>query len=139
MNKKLIIIIVAVLVVVGLGAVAAIVLLGGGDKEKPIVYFEYALDEEYSNLADVENPKIVKYKVTIQYTDEALLENLDKNKTQIRNNIDEIMRATMSEDVSKPNGKQRLREKIQSMVIELLESDEEVISDVFIQPFVIQG
>lgn len=139
MNKKLIIIIVAVLVVVGLGAVAAIVLLGGGDKEKPIVYFEYALDEEYSNLADVENPKIVKYKVTIQYTDEALLENLDKNKTQIRNNIDEIMRSTMSEDVSKPNGKQRLREKIQSMVIELLESDEEVISDVFIQPFVIQG
>lgn len=138
MNKKIIIIIVAVLLISVVGVVGAIVVLGG-DKEKPVVYFEYILDEEYSNLSDTEKPKIVKYKVTIEYTDEELLPILDKNKTQIRNNIDEIMRSTASEDLNKPNGKQRLREKIQTMVIEILESNEEVITNIYIQPFVIQG
>lgn len=57
----------------------------------------------------------------------------------IRNNIDEIMRATLAEDLAKTNGKQRLRDRIKNMIIEELESDEEVITNIYIQPFVIQG
>ncbi len=139
MNKKLIIIIAAVLLLVVVGVVVVVVVLGGEPKEEPIVYYEFALDEEYSNLADAENPKIVKYLVTIEYTNTEIEAELTTNKTQIRNNIDEIMRMTSSEDLSKPNGKQRLRERIRDMVIEVLESDEEVISNIYIQPFVIQG
>jgi flagellar basal body-associated protein FliL len=63
----------------------------------------------------------------------------EANKTKIRNNIDEIMRATLSTDIEKANGKQKLRDKIKDMVIEVLESDEETITNIYIQPFVIQG
>lgn len=139
MNKKMLIIIVAVVLVVIIGAAVAVFMLTRPPKEEPIVYYEYVLDEEYSNLADVDSKKIVKYQVTIEYTDVELLALLDQNKTKIRNNIDEIMRATSTEDIAKANGKQRLRDRIKDMVIEVLESDEEVITDIYIQPFVIQG
>lgn len=138
-NKKLLIIIIAVVGVLVIGGVAAVFLLSGDKGPKPIVYSEYTFDEEYSNLADENSQKIVKYQVTIEYTDEAFGDKIASNKTQIRNNIDEIMRATLSADIEKPNGKQKLRNRIRDMVIEVLESDEETISNVYIQPFVIQG
>lgn len=139
MNKKLLIIIIAVVLLLAVVGVAVVLLLMNMDKEKPVVYFEYVLEEEYSNLADTESPKIVKYRVTIEYTVEDLSEQLDQNKTKIRNNIDEIMRSTLSEDIAKANGKQRLRDRILSMVIDVLMSDEEVITNIYIQPFVVQG
>lgn len=49
------------------------------------------------------------------------------------------MRITSSEDIDKPNGKQRIRDRIKEMVIEVLDSDEETITDVYIQPFIVQG
>lgn len=139
MNKKLLIIIAVVVLLVIIGAVAAVVLLTGTPKEKPIVYYEYVLAEEYSNLADEASKKIIKYQVTIEYTVEKMGAVFEANKTKIRNNIDEIMRATLAEDLAKTNGKQRLRDRIKNMIIEELESDEEVITDIYIQPFVIQG
>lgn len=139
MNKKILIIIIAVvLLLVVVGAVVVFFMMNS-DKEEPIVYYEYLLDEEYSNLADSDSAKIVKYQVTIEYTNEELLEQLDINKTKIRNNIDEIMRSTLSEDIAKVNGKQRLRDRIRNMVIDVLESDEDTISNIYIQPFVVQG
>lgn len=139
MNKKMLIIIAAVVLVIIVGVVAVVLLLGGEKKEKPIVYYEFTLGEEYSNLADQESRKIVKYQITIEYTNEDFLAVLESNKTKIRNNIDEIMRATNSEDIEKTNGKQRLRDRIRNMVIEELESDEDTITNIYIQPFVIQG
>lgn len=139
MNKKMLIIIAAVVLVVIVGAVAAIFLLGGEKKEKPIVYYEYTLGEEYSNLADQASRKIVKYQITIEYTDQKFLPVLEANKTKIRNNIDEIMRATTSEEIERTNGKHRLRDRIRNMVIEELETDEDTITNIYIQPFVIQG
>ena len=139
MNKKLIMIIAAVVLVVIVGAVAAVFLLTGEKKEKPIVYYEYTFSEEYSNLADQASRKIVKYQITIEYTDSKFLPVLDANKTKIRNNIDEIMRATTSEEIERTNGKQRLRDRIRNMIIEELETDEDTITNIYIQPFVIQG
>ena len=139
MNKKMLIIIIAVVLLVVVGAVVAVVLLTREPKEEPLVYYEYTFDEEYSNLADEASKKIVKYVVTIEYTSEDMTAVFDKNKTKIRNNIDEIMRATTSEEIEKTNGKQRLRDRIKDMVIEVLESDEEVITNIYLQPFVIQG
>lgn len=139
MNKKVLIIVAVVALLVIIGVVVAVVLLTGTPKEKPIVYYEYVLAEEYSNLADQDSKKIIKYQVTIEYTVEDIGAVLESNKTKIRNNVDEIMRATLSEDLAKTNGKQRLRDRIKDMIIEELESDEEVITNIYIQPFVIQG
>ena len=139
MNKKMLIIIIAVVLLVVVGAVVAVVLLTREPKVEPLVYYEYVFDEEYSNLANEASKKIVKYVVTIEYTSEEMTAIFDKNKTKIRNNVDEIMRATTSEEIEKTNGKQRLRDRIKDMVIEVLESDEEVITNIYLQPFVIQG
>lgn len=132
-------IIAAVLLVLILGGGVIAFLLLRGPQERPIVYYERHLAEEYSNLADTDRPKIVKYRVTIEYTDSDILPLIEQNETKIRNYIDEIMRATFSEDIARPNGKQRLRERIQNMVIDVLESDEETITNIYIQPFVVQG
>lgn len=139
MNKKMLIIIIAVVLLVIIGAVVAVVMLTREPKEEPLVYYEYVFEEEYSNLADEGSKKIVKYVVTIEYTGEEMGAVFEKNKTKIRNNVDEIMRATTSEEIEKTNGKQRLRDRIKDMVIEVLESDEEVITNIYLQPFVIQG
>jgi len=140
MNKKVIIIIVAaVLALVLIGVVVFVFVLGADNKEPVIVYSEYQLDEAYSNLADEGGTKIIKYQVVIEYTDSTILETLDSNKTKIVNNIDELMRSSYSEDLMKPNGKEKMRQKIQDMIIEVLETDDTVISDVFIAPFIIQG
>jgi flagellar FliL protein len=139
MNKKLLIIIVAVVLILVIGGGAAVFLLTRTPKEEPIVYYEYSFAEEYSNLADENSSKIVKYQVTIEYTNADMAAVFEANKTKIRNNIDEIMRATLSTDIEKANGKQKLRDKIKDMVIEVLESDEETITNIYIQPFVIQG
>lgn len=140
MKNKTILIVAIVAVIFVIGAVAIVVmLLNQPPKEKPVVYHEFALDEAYSNLADANSKKIVKYGVIIQYTDDKVLEALNKNKTKIMNNIDEIMRTTKAADIEKSNGKERLRMKILNMVIEVLESDDSIITDVFIQPFVVQG
>lgn len=139
MNKKMIIIIAAVALVVIIGAGVAVFMMTRPPEEVVVTYHEYTFDEEYSNLADKESKKIVKYQVTIEYTNEEMLAVFDQNRTKIRNNIDEIMRATTSEDIEKTNGKERLRDRIKQMIIEELESDEEIITNIYLQPFVIQG
>ncbi len=141
MNKKLIIIIAAVVVVLAIvGVVVAVLVLGGGEPKEPVIeYSEYAFDEAYSNLADEGSKKIVKYSVVVEYTTEDALAALDKHKTEIVNNIDEIMRTSYSEDLAKANGKERLRSKIRDMIIEVTEMDEDAITDVYISPFIIQG
>jgi flagellar basal body-associated protein FliL len=135
----MIIIIAAVAIVVIIGAGVAVFMMTRPPKETVVTYHEYTFAEEYSNLADKASKKIVKYQVTIEYTDEKMLAVFDQNKTKIRNNIDEIMRATSSEDIEKTNGKERLRDRIKQMIIEELESDEEIITNIYLQPFVIQG
>lgn len=140
-GKKLIIIIAIVVVVAIIGVLAAVLLLGGSKepKEKPVEYLEYKFDEQYSNLADENSKKIVKYAVIVQYTDKEIEVTLGKNKTKLTNSIDEIMRRTNSDELSKKNGKERLRVRIQNMIIDTLELDDTIITDIFIEPFVIQG
>lgn len=80
MNKKILIIVGVVALLVIIGAVVAVVLLGGTPKEKPVVYYEYVFAEEYSNLADQDSKKIIKYQVTIEYTVEDMGAVFDINK-----------------------------------------------------------
>ncbi len=142
MNKKKMIIIAAAVLLIVVVAVVLIFVLGGDKepKEVELVYSEYYFEEAYSNLAVPDDGKgsICKYRVCIKYTGDTTLELIEKNKTELLNNIDEIIRTTKKEDLEKQNGKEKLRGKIQNMVIDVLELDEEIIDDVFLQPFVIQ-
>ena len=140
MNKKLLIIIAAaVLLLVIVGVVVFVFVLSKPKTDAPIEYLEYQLDEAYSNLADEGGNKIIKYQVTIEYTNADTSTMLDDNRTKIINNIDEIMRSTLSTDIDKPNGKQRIRDKIRQMIIEVTNTDEDTITDIYITPFIVQG
>lgn len=135
--KKIIIIAVVVVVLI-VGGLAAFFLVFNSDSgEEEIVYEEYELGEMYSNIA-TEN-KIAKFNVVIEYTNPEALTQLTNNKTQITNNIYEIFRVQNFEDIQKPTGQQRLRERIQEMVIETIDSDRETISNIYFTEFIIQG
>lgn len=142
MKKNKLFLIIGIAVVLVIGIVVAVLLLTSNKEPEPVVveYFEYNLDENYSNLLAADNAKqrIVKYRVCIQYTGEKTSEILEKNKTKLMNNVDEILRGTKAEDLDKPNGKEKLRGRIKNMVIDSLELDDTVITDIFLQPFVIQ-
>ena len=135
--KKIIIIAVVVVVLIVGGLLAFFLVFNSDSSEKAIVYEEYELGEMYSNIA-TEN-KIAKFNIVIEYTNPEVLAKLRGNKTAIINNVYEIFRTEKFEDVQKPTGQKRLREKIQQMVIETLESDRETISNVYFTEFIIQG
>ena len=135
--KKIIIIAVVVVVLIVGGLLAYFLVFSSDGSEKPIVYEEYELGEMYSNIA-TEN-KIAKFNVVIEYTDPEASTKIKNNKTVIVNNIYEIFRVEKFEDVQKPTGQKRLREKIQQMVIETIDSDRETISNVYFIEFIIQG
>jgi len=135
--KKIIIIAVVVVVII-VGSLLAYFLVFNSDSSEPeIVYEEFELGEMYSNIA-TEN-KIAKFNIVIEYTDPKTLTKIKEDKTQMMNNIYEIFRAEKFEDIQKPTGQKRLREKIQQMVIETLEVDQETISNIYFTEFIIQG
>jgi|LGVE01.1.fsa_nt_gb flagellar basal body-associated protein FliL len=136
MKKIIIIGVIAVVLIVG-GILAYFLVFNSEPKEVEIVYFEYEFDEDYLNLADA--GKIAKVIVVIEYTDEAILEQLKSKNTVLVNNINELFRREKYEDVSKATGMQRLREKIKQMVVETLESDTDIITNVYFKVFIIQG
>lgn len=135
--KKIIIIAIVVMVLIVGGLLAFFFLFNSDDSESTIVYEEYELGEMYSNIA-TEN-KIAKFNVVIEYTNPETLTKLRDNKTQITNNVYEIFRVQNFEDIQKPTGQQRLRERIQEMVIETIDSDRETISNIYFTEFIIQG
>jgi len=135
--KKIIIIAVVVVVLIVGGLLAFFLVFNSDSSEKAIVYEEYELGEMYSNIA-TEN-KIAKFNIVIEYTNPEVLAKLRGNKTAIINNVYEIFRTEKFEDVQKPTGQKRLREKIQQMVIETIDSDRETISNVYFIEFIIQG
>lgn len=138
MNKKLIIIIAAVLVVVIGGGVAAFLLLGNKEPKEPeIVYSEYSMDEMYTNIKDP--GKILKFQINVEYTNAELLPTIESNKSKIINSVYEYFRNTDYETLNKTNGQERAREDIRDLVIEILGSDAETITNVYFLQFIIQG
>jgi len=135
--KKIIIIAVVVVVLIVGGLLAYFLVFNSDDSQKPIIYEEYELGEMYSNIA-TEN-KIAKFNIVIEYTNPEALVKIRNNKTVIMNNVYEIFRVEKFEDVQKPTGQKRLREKIHQMVIETIDSDRDTISNIYFTEFIIQG
>jgi len=137
MNKTMIIIIAVVVLLAIVGGAVFFLVLNRSDEPDPVVYMEYELGELYSNIAD--ERKILKFNVVIEYTDEVILEMLNKNKSAITNSIYEIFRRKTYEQTQSPSFQERTRDEIKELIIELLESDAETITNVYFLQFIIQG
>ena len=135
MSKKLIIIIIAVVLVLIIGGVAAFFLLRGDGEEKEVIidYYEFSFGEQYSNLAD--ETKIIKYNVTLEYTDEEMLAIIEKNKTKLLNVTLEYFGQLSVENADQED----VREDLLELFIEVLESDSEILTNIYFIEFIIQG
>lgn len=136
--KKMVMIGGIVLVVIIAIAVALFVFVfNKSDEPAPIVYSEYQLGVQYSNIKD--DKKILKFNIAIEYTNVEIAGEFDKNKSKIINNVYQIFRSKEFDDLMKTNSQERVREEIKDMIIETLESDAETITDVYFLEFIIQG
>lgn len=136
---KKIIIIAGIALVVILGIAAALyffVFNKKDDAEAPVVTLEFQLDEMYSNIADP--GKILKSRIVVQYTDEEMADKLTSNKTRIVNDINQLYRTKTMEQLSAPNGQERLRADILELVQGILEADSEQVTDVLFADFIVQ-
>lgn len=108
----------------------------GESSEEPVTYYEFPLGEMYSNIND-EN-RILKSNITIQYTDETLTEVMPQHVMRIKNDILQLYRTRTYEQLTAPNGQQRIREDIRELVIEILEVEPDAISDILFSEFILQ-
>lgn len=135
-----------ILIFAGIGLVIVVVIgvvlfmfvfnKGGEPKEEPVVYFEFPLGEMYSNIND--EKKILKSNIIIQYTDETLGEAIPEYVTRIKNDIFQLYRTRTYEQLTAPNGQQRLREDIKELVTEVIGAEPDVISDILFSEFILQ-
>lgn len=103
-------------------------------KNKKVEYFEFKLDEMYTNIRESKN--ILKINITIEYTDEKMVETLNKSKSRISNDVLEILRNKTLEELSGKDGQQKARKDIQSKIVEIVETN--AISNVYFTEFIIQ-
>ncbi len=137
MKKMIIIAGVALLVILGIAAGLYFFVFNKKEAaEAVVVTSEFELDEMYSNIADP--GKILKSRIVIQYTDETLADTLTNNKTRIVNDINQLYRTKTLEQLSAPNGQERLRADILDLVQGILEADPEQVTDILFLDFIVQ-
>jgi flagellar basal body-associated protein FliL len=139
MKKLLPFILIGVVALVGIG-VALFFFLGREPKEKPIVYFEYPLGEQYTNILPEDQNStarkpVLKYSPVIQYTSEATLAQLNEKSTFIKN---EVRKYFMGRNATQINRLDRVQEDLTELIIEILESDTDTITNVLFLEFIVQ-
>jgi len=137
MKKMLMIGGIFLVVVISIAVALFVFVFNKSDEPKAVVYSEYQLGVQYSNIKD--EKKILKFNIAIEYTNTKIAAEFGKNKSKIINNIYQIFRAKEFDDLMKTNSQERVREEIKDMIIETLESDAETITDVYFLEFIIQG
>ncbi|WP_432400553.1 flagellar basal body-associated FliL family protein [Wukongibacter sp. M2B1] len=103
-------------------------------KNKKVEYYEFHLDAMYTNLKDSNN--ILKTSITIEYTDNKLLEKLNKSKVKITNSVLELLRSKDAKELSGKEGLQNARKAVLNSVMEITESKD--ISNIYFTEFIIQ-
>lgn len=137
MKKMIIIAGVALVVILGIAAALYFFVFNKKDSAEPVVVTsEFELEEMYSNIADP--GKILKSRIVIQYTDDKLADKLSSNKTRIVNDINQLYRTKTLEQLSAPNGQERLRADILELVQGILEADPEQVTDILFLDFIVQ-
>lgn len=128
------------LVVVIIGVVAAIFLLGGEKEPEPIVYLEFPLGEQYTNITQKPSDQgtrktVLKYSPVIQYTNAELTETFPAKQTILLNEFRKYFMSRNSDQLSRLD---RVQEDLTEMAIEIMESDTDSITNVFFLEFIIQ-
>lgn len=141
MNKKLIIIIVAVLlalIVVGV-AIFMFVLRGNGDDTpEPVVYQEFPLGEQYTNIKQAESATrktVLKYSPVIQFTNAEIETVLTEKKTII---LTEMRKYFMERTAEQLERLDRVQEDLTDIVIEITETDPDTITNVLMLEYITQ-
>ncbi|MCT4564067.1 MAG: flagellar basal body-associated FliL family protein [Maledivibacter sp.] len=106
----------------------------GESKEQKVEYFEFKLDEMYTNIK--ESNSILKINISIEYTDSQLAETLNKGKSRISNDILELLRNKTIKELSGKEGQQKARKDIQNKVAEIVRTN--TISNIYFTEFIIQ-
>ena len=141
--KKIIMIggIALVLIIVAL-VVIFVVLPGDGEvKVVELEELKYQLAENYTNIpVGDENGtyKILKYQMTIVYTDEEYTELLPKREDDMIDFLNGYFRDKTLDTINRKNGKERIKEEILEQLLEMFETDNDNIKRVLLTQFIVQ-
>lgn len=128
------------LVVVIIGVVVAVFMLNREPAVVEVVYSEFPLGEQYTNITMEPNQTstkktVLKFSPVIQYTGEEMAVELPLKQTLL---INEFRKYFMSRTATQLSKLDRVQEDLTEIAIELLESDSETITNVFFLDFIIQ-
>jgi len=133
-KKVMLLSLIGLLVLALIFSLVFFLVLDNKDKDKKVEHFEFKLAEMYTNVKDSDN--ILKINIAIEYTDNKLIETLNKNNSRITNSILELLRNKTLEELSGKEGQQNAREDIKNTIIEISGSNK--ISNVYFTEFIIQ-
>lgn len=102
--------------------------------EKKVDYYEFNLDEMYTNVAESES--ILKINITVEYTDEKLIKTLDKSRTKIVDNILEVLGSKTKEELLGKESRKKIRADILNNVKKITKSNN--ISNIYFTELIIQ-
>ena len=126
------------------GFLVTAILLGGifyfitnkntNDQPKEVETTLYSIGELYSNMKD--SRRILKINIDIEISDKEVTPKLEKKKSEIINNILEILRSKEINVVDGTEGQQALRKEILNSIKKIVPSDG--IMDVYFVEFIVQ-
>lgn len=134
-NIFLLAIISFVLIIVIVGSVFFLISYRNNlEQEKPTALFYYDVGEIYCNLKD--SNKIVKLKVTIELTNESIIEELEKRNFSIKHEINAIMMNKTKKDLEGNEGLLTLQSEITSKLSEIFNTKN--ITRIYFEEFIVQ-
>ncbi|MBI9011927.1 MAG: flagellar basal body-associated FliL family protein [Clostridiales bacterium] len=141
---KKIIIFGGIALVLIIAAVLVFVFVLGGDDEgkvEDLPEIKYQFEENYTNIPvgdEDGNYKILKYQMTIVYTDEEFTEIFPTKADDITDFLNGYFRDKTLDTINRKNGKERIKEEILEQLIEMLETDADNLKRVLLTQFIIQ-
>jgi len=141
---KKIIIFGGIALVLIIAAVLVFVFVLGGDDEgkvEDLPEIKYQFEENYTNIPvgdEDGNYKILKYQMTIVYTDEEFTEIFPVKADDITDFLNGYFRDKTLDTINRKNGKERIKEEILEQLIDLLETDADNLKRVLLTQFIIQ-
>ncbi|RKD34443.1 flagellar basal body-associated FliL family protein [Thermohalobacter berrensis] len=103
-------------------------------KESPAEKYYFDVGEMYCNLKDT--GRIAKLNITIEVTDEELIEVFTNKDFLIKDEINKIIRSKNEEDIEGSNGQIMLQEEITKTLKEIFQNDK--INNIYFKEFIVQ-
>lgn len=141
--KKMIMIggIVLVLAIIAVVVVVFVLPGSGDDQVEELAEIKYQFEESYTNIPvgdEAGTYKILKFQMTLVYTDEALTDILPTIADDIMDYLNGYFRDKTLDTVNRKNGKERIKEEILEELMEMLETDGDNLKRVLLTQFIVQ-